>query len=96
MSKKNQYKPEFKSKVILEVLKEEKSINEIASNYQVSPSMISKWRKIFKENIDKVFMDGNKEYNKMKADYENQIESLYKQIGEITTQLNWLKKKCSV
>ncbi|MGK5508398.1 transposase [Brevibacillus formosus] len=43
MEKRNQYTSEFKTKVVLEVLREEQTVNEIAGKYEMSPVMVSRW-----------------------------------------------------
>jgi putative transposase len=42
MEKRNTYKPEYKAKIVLEVLREEKTVNQIAAEHQISPQMVSK------------------------------------------------------
>lgn len=43
-----------------------------------------------------IFAKENKKADQMKADYENQIENLYAEVGRLTTQLSWLKKKSGI
>ena len=47
MEKRNRYTPEFKTKVVLEVLQEVQTVNEIASKYELSPVMNSRWKAEF-------------------------------------------------
>jgi len=47
MEKRNRYTPEFKAKVVLELLREESTLAQIASKYQLCPQMVSQWRAIF-------------------------------------------------
>ncbi|WP_104932754.1 transposase [Paenibacillus larvae] len=47
MEKRNRYTSEFKTKVVLEVLREEQTVNEIAAKYELSPVMISRWKSEF-------------------------------------------------
>lgn len=91
--KRKRYTPEFKSQIVLEVLKEEKSMNEIASDHGIHVNQIRQWRKAFLEQMPSVFTKENKKANQMQEDYENQIENLYAEVGRLTTQLSWLKKK---
>ena len=49
MSKKNVYNPEFKSKVILELLSGQAALNELAEKYQIAPATLSNWNKQFQE-----------------------------------------------
>lgn len=55
MEKRNQYTSEFKTKVVLEVLREEQTVNEIAGKYEISPVMVSRWKAEFLERASMVF-----------------------------------------
>lgn len=93
MGKRKQYTPEFKSKIVLEILKEEKSIAEIASNYGIHTNQLRQWRKAALDQMPQAFQKDTKQLDKMKEDYENQIENLYTEVGKLTTELSWVKKK---
>lgn len=67
-------------------------MNEIASAHGIHVNQIRQWRNAFLEQMPKVFEKGNKKVEKMKAEYEQTIESLYAEVGRLTTQLSWLKK----
>jgi len=58
MKKKNQYTPEFKTKVVIEVLREEGTLNKIAARYELSPVVISRWKVEFLERAHEVFKKG--------------------------------------
>ncbi|MEN8904686.1 MAG: hypothetical protein ABF289_01865 [Clostridiales bacterium] len=90
------YEASYKAQVVLDLLKEEKTLSQISSEYKLSTSVISKWKNIMIRNIEKVFEDGSSKALQDKKDYEKQIDELYQQIGKLTIQLNWLKKKCGV
>ena len=49
------YSVEFKTKIVLEILREEKQLGEIASEHNISPNQLRNWKKEFLENADKVF-----------------------------------------
>ena len=92
----NNYSPEFKVKVVLEALKQERTMNEIASNYQVNPKNIQNWRKVFLEKAVMVFDEGGgitKKYQEKINHQTNIIDELYLQIGKLSTELAWAKKK---
>ena len=62
MRKRKSYSPEFKAKVAIEAIKGEKTISQIASEFDVHPILVSKWKKQFLENSHKVFSsEENKE-----------------------------------
>jgi len=89
----NTYSGEFKAKVVLEILKEEKTIAEIASQYGVHPNQLGKWKKEAISVLAEVLEDGRRKGDKEKEALKKQIQELYTEIGELTTKLNWLKKK---
>jgi transposase-like protein len=55
MNKRRNFTPEQKAKIVLEVLREEKTLNEIAAEYEIHPNMISRWKAEFINNAAKVF-----------------------------------------
>ncbi len=81
-----------KAQITLEILKEEKSVNQIASEYGVHPNVLYRWKKQALENLPKLFEDENKGERARQAEHERQVNELYSEIGRLTTQLNWLKK----
>ena len=90
---KKNHTPEFKAKIALEALKEEKMVNQIASENGIHPNMVSKWKTEALTGLPALFRKDVPETEKLKASYESKIEELYKQIGRLTTDLEWLKKK---
>lgn len=83
---------EFKAKVAIEAIKEIKTISELAQIYQVHPNLITHWKKEFLVNAGKVFnatKDGSEEVKKLKKEKEELIH----QIGQLSVDINWLKKK---
>ncbi|MEA3318427.1 MAG: transposase [Bacillota bacterium] len=87
------YKPEEKANIVLEILREESTVNEIAQKYGVSPQLISRWRTEFLDNMPGVFDKKASESEKLKQEYEAEKDELISQIGQLTVELNWLKKK---
>lgn len=82
--------PEAKSKVALAAIRGEKTANEIASLYQVHPVQVARWKRELLEGAPRIFMDGRTKEVKARQE-EN--EFLLKKIGELTMDLEWLKKK---
>jgi len=82
-----------KAQIALEILKEEKTVNQIASEYGVHPNVLYRWKKQALENLPKLFEEENKSESERQAEHERQVTELYSEIGRLTTQLNWLKKK---
>lgn len=93
MEKRRIFKPEEKAKIVLEMLREEKTIAEIASEYGVHPSQLHRWKAEALENLPTLFTRGASEVEKMRKQHEAEKEELTKQIGQLTIEVNWLKKK---
>ncbi|MBE3116288.1 transposase [Candidatus Bathyarchaeota archaeon] len=86
MPKRKHFAANQKVQIALEILKEEKTVNQIASEYGVHPTVLYRWKKQALENLPKLFEDENK------SERERQATELYREIGRLITQLNWLKK----
>jgi transposase-like protein len=84
------YSAAFKAKVALEAVKKEKTIAQLSSEYGVHPNQITKWRKKLLEELPSVFSDQRK---KKEKDSEELQSELYKQIGQLKVEVDWLKKK---
>jgi len=96
-AKRKIYTPEFKAKIVKELMKEEKTLAELSSQYKIPSITIQKWHQQFLDGIETVFMKGKEEkkYKEELASKEKQLERAYKEIGSLVTQINWVKKKCS-
>jgi len=81
--------PSFKAKVAVEALKELKTIPQIASANSVHASQVQKWKKELKEKISDIFSEGNGRKDTSKDEL---IDELYKQIGKLQVENEWLKK----
>ena len=84
------YNASYKAKVALEAIKGERTISEIASRTGVHPNQISKWKKQALEELPGIFSSGRKKRMKQSEELESE---LYKQIGQLKVELDWLKKK---
>lgn len=74
------------------MLKEERPIAQIASQYGIHPNQLYKWKAQALDGLPRLFEDGRKTEKDLKATHEQQVEELYAQIGRLNTQLTWLKK----
>jgi len=83
----------FKAQIVQEVLKEEKTIAQIASEYGVHPTQISTWKAAALKGLPSLFEKTDSDYRTEKEEHEKQLQELYAQIGRLTTQVAWLKKK---
>lgn len=87
-----QYSASFKADAIKELMKEEKTISQLATQLGVHPSQLKEWKKIALEGLPELFNRENKVGEQAKV-HEQQVNELYNEIGRLTTQVNWLKKK---
>lgn len=88
--KRNKYLKEFKAKVALEAIKGHKTVNELATEYEVHPSQINQWKRQALESLPEVF--GSKQARQEVAQ-EAERDRLFQQIGKLQMEVNWLKKK---
>ena len=92
------YTASFKAQVVLELLKEEKTVSQISSEYGIHFSMLHKWKKTALEQLASVFEDEEKKKSSavLKKQHEQEVNELYSKIGKLSTQLEWLKKKSGI
>ena len=89
MKKRKVYSKELRARVALEAIKENKTVAQISSEYEVHSNMVSKWKKHLQDNIADIFIRKNEK----DPTAEQQIDNLYKEIGRIQVENGWLKKK---
>lgn len=89
-AKRKRYSAKFKSTVALEALKEQKTMSELSSEYGVHSNQISLWKKQLLIEAENVF--SNKRHRQEKEQETLETE-LYRQIGQLKVELDWLKKK---
>jgi putative transposase len=82
----------FKAKVALAAVKGDRTVNELASQFVVHPTMIHGWKKQLLDGVESLFAAGTK-LDKDKAQVEAQTAELFEQIGRLKMELEWLKKK---
>ena len=93
MNKRKKYTPAEKAQIVLEVLREEETLAVIAGKYGVCQQLISRWKSEFVENMAAVFDKKANETTKLKAEHEAEKEALVSKIGQLTLDVDWLKKK---
>jgi transposase-like protein len=89
--KRKQYTAAFKAQVALAALKGDKTVNELASQYAVHPTLIHDWKRTMLAGAEQVFSNGVPADTA--ADAEAQKAELFEQIGRLKMELEWLKKK---
>ena len=88
------YSPDFKAKVVLEVIEGEKSLNEIASNYNLNPNMVRNWKNEFVKNARSVFENPThveKEARRKKEIMKKDADQMLKIIGQLTMERDFLQ-----
>ena len=97
MSQHNKVSKEEKAKIVLTVLRGEKTVNEIAAKYGVHPNLITRWKQTATEGMSELFEDKRKKIDRsMYQEQEQKIERLQKMVGQREMELDWLKKKLSI
>jgi len=91
LAMRKRYDKEFKAKVALEALKGEKTLQELAIIYSVHPNMIALWKRQLSEHASALFEKEGKD--KATEDATRQRDELYKQIGQLQVENDYLKKK---
>ncbi len=91
MARRKKFGKDFKARVALEAIREEKTINEIASLYEVHPNLIRKWKKQAIKNLPEVMADGRTKEVRDKQPLDE--EKLHQKIGEQAVDIDFLKKK---
>lgn len=93
MEKRRNFTPEQKAKIVIEVLREEKTLNEIAAEHEIHPNLLSRWKAEFLSNAGRVFSKETDEAEKIKQSHEKEKDELLRQIGQLSYEVTWLKKK---
>ena len=87
------FSPEFMAKVALAAIKEETTMAELSSKYEVHRTQIANWRKQAMEGLVEIFRGKR---DKSLKDKEKLIDELYRQIGQLKVENEWLKKKSAL
>jgi putative transposase len=94
MNTRRQFSPEFKARLVRQILREEQSINQLAAEHGLHPNQLYRWRDQALAGLPSLFSDqAAQDRAALQAAHEQQIQDLYAQIGKLTTQLAWLEKK---
>ena len=88
------FSAKFKSDLVIELLKGEKDLNTLAAENNIQPNLLRNWKKEFLNNASLVFDDKREENLKEKLAEERKEKAAYaKKVGQLTMQVDWLKKK---
>jgi transposase-like protein len=86
------HSPAFKAKVALAAHRQDKTISQLAAQFKVHPTVISKWKVQLLDNVAALFQDGR---GKKKKE-DTTVDELYQKIGRLEVELDWLKKKSAL
>jgi putative transposase len=89
---KKSYTAAFKAQVVLELLKDTKTISQLAADYEIHPNVLRAWRDQAVKELPSVFEKRDSLVDAQAA-HAKQLEELYAEIGRLTTQVNFLKKR---
>ena len=92
MKSRKHYSAQQKAQIVLELLKEEKTVAQIAAEYGIHPNQLHRWKKQALDSFHRLFEEGQQAEAAKKADHDRELNELYTEIGKLTTQLNWIKK----
>jgi len=80
----------FKAQVALEAIKGEKTLAQLSSEFGLHANQIGQWRKQVLKELPKLFSNRHRKHQR---DQEDLVSELYRQIGQLKVELDWLKKK---
>jgi putative transposase len=92
MEKRRNFKPEEKAKIVIEVLREEKTLNGIAAEHEIHPNQLSRWKAEFLSNAGRAFSKQTEEIEKVKQSFDKEKDELLRQIGQLSYEVTWFKK----
>ncbi len=92
MPKQKHHTATFKAQVVLEMLKEEKTVAQVAAEHQIHPGQLHRWKRQALDNFVHLFTESESVKQQAQA-HDQEVTELYAQIGKLTTQVEWLKKK---
>ena len=93
MSKKRRvFGAEFKAKVALEAIKEQETINQIASRYDVLPAQVSQWKGQLVKSLPEAFKGCGRSKDP-EVEWDQEKKQFYQKIGQLEMERDWLKKK---
>jgi transposase-like protein len=89
-AKRKRYAGSFKAKVGFEALKGVKTVGQISSEYEVHPIQVTQWKAVIRDRLPELFESAVH----AETDQQETIAQLHEKIGELTVEVDWLKKKC--
>ena len=93
MGRKSMFDSAFKTKVVLDALKEKETLSELAKKYGVAPKQITDWKKEFLEKSGSVFGEEHSESKELKS-LKAENERLLKKVGQLTIEVDFFAEAC--
>lgn len=87
------WSPQEKANIVLEILREESTLAEISKKYEIAQPVLSRWKTDFVANMSFVFDKKGEDIDRIKKEHEDEKELLIKKIGELSMDVDYLKKK---
>jgi putative transposase len=87
-----QYSATYKAEIVKELLKEEKTLGQVASETGIHPMQLKEWKRIAVTRLPELFSRNDQAADETRQ-HEQRVNELYAEIGRLTTQVSWLKKK---
>ncbi len=84
------YTGKFKAKVVVDVIRENETVSELATKYEIHRTLLTRWKNEALEGLPDLFSSAKQ---KKENDNQNLIDELYKKIGQLEIENDWLKKK---
>ena len=91
-TKRRNYSPQFKAKVALAALQNNEPIAELAARFEIHPTMINNWKRSLIDSVADIFDKGHKSRKQNEA----QVDNLFRQIGQLKVENDFLSKKLSL
>lgn len=89
-TKRKRYTGAFKAKVGLEGLMGIKTVGQIARDYEVHPVQVTQWKGVIRDHLPELFESPQA----ASEDHEQVVAQLHEKIGQLSVEVDWLKKKC--
>ena len=90
-NKRKQYSPQFKAKVALEAAREDKTVAQLSSQYDLHPTVINNWKRQLLDGASDLFESGRKQ--KAEKDTQEQVKDLYRHIGQLKVERDFLAER---
>ena len=91
--KRRTWSAQEKAAIVLEILREESTLAEISRKYEVAQPVLSRWKAEFIDNMSSIFDKKGESTEKIQKEHDEEKERLIKKIGELSMDVDYLKKK---